>query len=433
MSELYLGIDAGTTGIRTAVIDAVHKVVAEAAAPLPAPTKHLGQPAQDPLLWWKALQQCLRSQNEALEETGRQMEQIAALAVDGTSGTLLLADRNLKPLMPALMYNSGGFNEQAARIAAVAPADATANSPSSALARLLFMLEQPEAKGAHFALHQADWLAAKLMGRGGFSDETNVLKLGFDITARRWPQWLEQLELRTKLLPRVRPVGTVFAAVDAQIATQFGFDPQVAVIAGATDSNAAFIAAGAGRPGDAVTSLGTTLAVKLVSEQPVVDPARGIYSHRIGNMWLAGGASNTGGGALRKFFNAERMRELEPQLDPITPTGLDYYPLPEPGERFPIADAQLMPRCEPQPASAALFFQGLLEGIANIEKHGYECLAELGAPQLRSVVTVGGGARNAPWMEIRARILECNVTAGTADAAVGAARIASGNFLGSID
>jgi len=52
-------------------------------------------------------------------------------------------------------------------------------------------------------------------------------------------------------------------------------------------------------------------------------------------MWLAGGASNSGGAALLAHFTPDRMAELSPRIDPETDTGLDYYPLPAPGERFP--------------------------------------------------------------------------------------------------
>ena len=41
-----------------------------------------------------------------------------------------------------------------------------------------------------------------------------------------------------------------------------------------------------------MSSLGSTLAVKLLSATPCDDAARGIYSHRLGALWLVGGASN---------------------------------------------------------------------------------------------------------------------------------------------
>ena len=103
------------------------------------------------------------------------------------------------------------------------------------------------------------------------------------------------------------------------------------------------------QPGDGVTSLGTTLTLKLLSDKPVFAPDFGIYSHRIGEQWLAGGASNTGGAAIGKFFTAEDIARLTPLLDPDHPTGLDYYPLPRPGERFPVNDPNFQPRLEPRP------------------------------------------------------------------------------------
>src|SRR5262249_56029050 len=120
---------------------------------------------------------------------------------------------------------------------------------------------------------------------------------------------------------------------------------------------------------------------------------------------LAGGASNSGGGALLAHFTAADMERLTPQLRPEVPTGLDYYPLPKIGERFPIADSTLAPRITPRPAEDHLFFQALLEGIASIEALAYQHLARLGAPLLRRVISIGGGAKNEAWAEIRRRAL----------------------------
>ena len=72
------------------------------------------------------------------------------------------------------------------------------------------------------------------------------------------------------------------------------------VVGGTTDSIAAFLAAGARETGDAVTSLGSTLAIKLLSDTFADDAARGVYSHRLGDRWLVGGASNAGCAVLRE-------------------------------------------------------------------------------------------------------------------------------------
>ena len=54
------------------------------------------------------------------------------------------------------------------------------------------------------------------------------------------------------------------------------------------DSTSAFIAAGVQGPGEAVTSLGSTLAPKLLSQTRVDNATYGVYSQRIGDSWLVG-------------------------------------------------------------------------------------------------------------------------------------------------
>ncbi len=65
-------------------------------------------------------------------------------------------------------------------------------------------------------------------------------------------------------------------------------------------------------------------------------------------------------------------------MKPDQPTGLDYYPLLQPGERFPVNDPNYPPRLLPRANNRLEFFQGILEGIAHIEKQGYELLAAAG-------------------------------------------------------
>lgn len=77
-----------------------------------------------------------------------------------------------------------------------------------------------------------------------------------------------------------------------------------------------------------------------------------------GNSWLVGGASNTGGAVLRQYFTSEQLQQLSAKIDPSQPSGLHYYPLTKPGERFPVNDPQLQPQLAPRPADDAQFLQG---------------------------------------------------------------------------
>jgi hypothetical protein len=306
------------------------------------------------------------------------------------------------------------------------------HSPSSGLAKALWLLAARPTGGRHL-LHQADWILGRLTARFGTSDENNALKLGYDPIARRWPEWLARTGLPEALLPEVRPIGVAVGALAPAAAADLGLPPATLAVTGTTDSTAGAIAAGVAETGDGVTTLGSTLVVKVLSQRPVFAPAYGVYSHRLGDRWLVGGASNSGGAVLRRFFDDTELAVLSTRIDPAAASGLDYYPLLRPGERFPVADPGLAPRLEPVPADRAAFLHGLLEGIARIEALGYRRLAALGAPYPARVLTTGGGADNPVWTAIRARLLGVPVMpAAERDAARGAALLARDGYRAAV-
>jgi sugar (pentulose or hexulose) kinase len=111
-------------------------------------------------------------------------------------------------------------------------------------------------------------------------------------------------------------------------------------------------------------------------------------------------------------------------IDPAQKLGLDFYPLLRPGERFPINDPHYAPRLTPRPADDVLFFHAILEGMTEIERLGYQRLHELGSPALKSLRTVGGGARNPAWSKMRALAMSVEmIAAKSTEAAVGTAAL----------
>lgn len=417
--SLSLGIDIGTSGIRTAVVDEADAVISVARA------DHLPQDANriNAELWWKAVQTCIRRQIAGLEETGRSGRDISRIAIDGTSGTMVLTDADLRPVTRALMYNSKGFETEAERIAQHAPQTHITQGSGSALARAMRLVSEDRDDASCYLLHQADYVAAKLMGRGGLSDHNNALKTGFDPETERWPGWVDQV-IDPDLLPKVHAVGTPLATLAPQAASGLGLSPTTTVCAGTTDSIAAFLACAPIKPGAAVTSLGSTLAIKVLGHKRIDAPEIGLYSHRLGDVWLAGGASNTGGAVLADFFTPDEIEQLSAEIDPNTSTGLDYYPLAQPGERFPINDPNLQPRLTPRPDSDALFLQGMLEGIARVEAQCYREIAARGGDYPKVLYSAGGGAKNPTFQAIRRNALGLKLSsAHQQEAAVGAARL----------
>jgi sugar (pentulose or hexulose) kinase len=406
-----IGIDVGTSGVRAAALAEDGATVGSAAVAMAA----FGD-ATSPATWWDCVRACISELASSCD-----LAHVRALAVDGTSGTMLAADRFGAPIGPARMYDEPCTDEAVIRaIAEQAPADSAARGATSALARVLMMQDRPNVR---HLLHQADWISGKLSGRFDRSDWNNALKTGYDPVAARWPDWIERTGADVAKLPVVLEPGAHIGQVGAE-AVGLGIPESAIVHAGTTDGCASFLATGASEAGDGVTALGSTLVVKLLCDHPIFAPEFGIYSHRIGPTWLAGGASNTGGKVIEQFFPRARLAELSASLNPERPTGLNYYPLPKPGERFPINDPKLPPRLEPRPEDDTTFLQAILEGVAEVEALAYRRLAELGAPPLRSIRTVGGGAANSAWTKIRERKLGAPFKhAASQDACAGVARL----------
>jgi D-ribulokinase len=399
---LFLGIDFGTSGVRGNIINENSEELATAAIPLsPAPVENGRCEETIPERWREALSELLQQISQQID-----IRMIKAIAIDGTSSTILLCDQHGEALSPALMYNDSRAREQAARIARIAPENSGAHGASSSLAKLMYLLEaflpetHPDIPAAH-ACHQADWLQGWLSGHYDIADENNCLKLGYDSVQQCWPEWMADCGIGKELLPRVVAPGTITGCVLPERAQQFGLSEDCLVISGTTDSIAALIATGAKQIGDAVTALGSTLVLKLISDTPVFSATHGIYSHKLGEHWLVGGASNSGGAVLRKYFSQQQLDTMTPQLHPDHATGLHYYPLVSAGERFPHNDPDKAPILEPRPDDDLDFFQAILEGIADIEAEGYAKLQQLGASKAKQVYTTGGGSVSQPWSTIR--------------------------------
>ena len=412
MPDLFLGLDIGTSGARAVVIDSDGDQLSESRS---AMSEH-GVNLRSPDVWWAAAHKALHG---ALAQVD--VGAVRGLAVDGTSGTILRLDKDGAPVGDGLMYNDACADPDIlAAIADAAPKSSPTCGANSALARAI----QLAAIGEGPVVHQADWIAARLSGCV-VSDENNALKTGFDLAERCWPEWIAATGFDSTRLPPVLEPGTAVGRLSEEATQEFGLSLESVVVAGTTDGCASFVATGADQPGDGVTALGTTLTIKLLSNKEISAPEFGIYSHRILGHWLAGGASNTGGAALLEFFDAETLAKLSAHMDIENESPFDYYPLVRPGERFPIADPDLPPRLDPRPEDDVAFLKGLLDGIARVEALAYDRLAELGAPPLRTVRSVGGGAINAAWTGLRKRRLGVPMPhAASTEAAYGSALLA---------
>jgi len=421
-NNAYIGIDLGTSGCRAIAIDQQQNIIASCQNTLAPPQNSSPVSQQDPGYHWQIVKHVL---TQLIPKC--QHYEIKSIAVDATSGSILLVDHRGHPLTPILMYNDVKAIAQSQHIANIAPAESAAHGVSSGLSKLLYLQDHHEIPSSSHLLHQADWINFKLGAPLGISDENNCLKTGYDPINHCWPQWIAQLT-DLSLLPTVVSPGTITGQLSEKLCSRFHLTSPPNIVAGTTDSIAALIASGAKDSGDAVTSLGSTLVIKLISDTPLFIPKQGVYSHRLADKWLIGGASNTGGAVLKHYFDNTQLQQLSKQIS-LDSTPPDYYPLLSAGERFPINDPLLQPRLSPRPESNELFLHGMLEGMAKIEKQAYQALQDAGATPLTSIRTVGGGGMNTIWQAIRQQHIAVPfIKPEHTEAAYGAALLAKGHI-----
>ena len=419
---MFLGIDFGTSGVRASIINSEKKEIYNAQVPIPIALEKNNIICQDPTIWWEAFIKLCNNLKENFD-----INKISKISINGTSGTVLLSDNEGVPLSYAIMYNDTSAIDESKLVEKVSDNHPIVSSSSNALVRALKIIKDKK-KGikSYKILHQADWIAGKIINEFNYSDDNNSLKLGYDCLNTKWPDWISNLPINITAFPKILPPGTALNVVQNSELLNLGFSNKAEVIAGTTDSIAAFLATGANEIGQAVTSIGSSLVVKYISEKPIFNKEYGIYSHKLGDKWLAGGASNVGGIILKHLFK-DKINLLSESLNPSNLTGLNYYPLMKSGERFPYNDPNKKAILEPRPESEIVFFQAVLEGISNVEKLCYERLKEIGGGYPREIFTVGGGANNINWNKIRSKILNVKLANPlSTQASFGSALIAGG-------
>jgi sugar (pentulose or hexulose) kinase len=410
MSDLVAGIDVATREARVVVANARGQIVSSGALEL-APVRRpaAGHSEQDAASWWPAVAGALR---QAIAPIGAATRRIAAVTVTATSGTVVLVDRNGRPAGPALLYDDRRAVAQAQRAQALGrerwEACALRIGASFALAKLAWLAETGALARADGAWGPADVVVARLTGAPPATDWSHALKTGWDAVREEWPaDVLDGLGISKRLLPPVMAPGALAGCVGAVAAAETGLPRGCEVRLGMTDGCTAQIACGAVQPGRFVGTLGTTLVVKGASAAPVRDPTGAIYNHRLASgAWLPGGASNTGGEALRARFPQGDLRALDAAAARHGPAAAVMYPLVGVGERFPFVDAQATGFVLGEPAGDVETYRAALEGVAFVERLAYERLAALGAAPEGAVAAAGRASASAVWNRIRATVLE---------------------------
>ena len=114
----FCGIDVGTQGVRAMIVATDGALLGQGSSPLTSHRDGAGRHEQSPDSWWTALVGAVRAAVAGLPDDVH----VTALALDATSGTVLVEDAGGAPVGPALMYDDARAGDQAQRAQSVGAA-----------------------------------------------------------------------------------------------------------------------------------------------------------------------------------------------------------------------------------------------------------------------------------------------------------------------
>jgi gluconokinase len=314
-ANVVLGVDIGTTSAKAVAFAADGRELGRGEAGYPLLEPEHGQAVQEPAVVVDATLASIRAATSAAREQGAQ---IAALSFSGAMHSLVGLDAQGRALTPLVTWGDMRATEQAERLRAEHPElhdrTGTPLHPMSPLPKLVWFAEhEPETFSAvRRWAGIKELVVARLTGTWAVDHSVasatgllNLRELDWDGEA------LAIAGIDAEALSPLVPT-THRLELEAAPAADLGLEGDMALIVGAADGPLANLGVGAVHHGVAACSIGTSGALRLMVERPVVDPQRRVFCYALlPGHWIVGGAINNGGAVLRWAGEA-----LAPDLGP---------------------------------------------------------------------------------------------------------------------
>jgi len=430
---MYLGIDIGTSSVKTVLFDRDQRLIAQASQPLTVQRPHAGWSEQEPDAWWRAV--------EASIDAVARDHALADLRGIGLSGQMhgaVCLDHDDRVLRPAILWNDGRAMAECAELEAAFPGSrAVAGNiamPGFTAPKLLWLRKhEPKLfERIDAVLLPKDYIRFRLTGHhvSEMSDASGTLWL--DVGARDWSDdLLEATGLTRAHMPRLvegsAPSGDLLPA----LAERWGVRGTAVVAGGAGDNAAAACGVGVVTPGTAFVSLGTSgvLFVSNAAFSPNTAGAVHAFCHAIPGTWHQMGVILSASDSLEWLSRiaGRKPADLADEVRPQAPSPVTFLPYLS-GERTPLNDASARGAFTGLAQATGLpdLAQAVMEGVAYAFADCQRVLADAGT-DFAAALAVGGGARSETWLRIIASVLDrpLQIAADSeVGAALGAARLA---------
>lgn len=416
----FLTADGGTESLRARVYDLEGKCLGSKAVPYATQFSAGARAEQNPEDWWTALVDASRG---AIEASGVDPADIAAMAYATTSCTVVALDRDGNALRPALLWMDVRAHAEADAVLATGDVALQINGGGTGPVSAEWMIpkalwlkrNEPDIyAAAHTICEYQDFITLRLTGERAAS--LNNLGLRWHHRNRNGG-WASSLlaklgmaELEGKWPDRILAPGEVIGTLTSQAARALGLRQTVKVVQGGADALIGMIGLGVSQPGQLAMITGSSHLQFGVTRAPLHAPGVwGAYADIVyPNRWIVeGGQTSTGSivNWLKRFcggsFDFAEMNAKAAALSPGA-DGLivqDHFQ----GNRTPYTDPMsrgaiigLTLAHEPHHV-----FRAIMEGIGFGTRSILEAFNAAGYSSTE--MTIGGGASASPlWLQIHA-------------------------------
>ena len=427
-----LGIDIGGTGCKCVAFAHDGKLLARSYTEynLPSGTTTLPpQTLKESVLF--VLSECLKSINP---------KEVGAITVASFGESFVALSENGEPIGDILLYFGNYDTTSFTRIVDKIGKDTFVKiakilpDPSFSLANMLYTKEMADKPVWKF-LFVASYITYILSGKTTTDISLACRSLLFDVEKRAWSEeLLQKTGISIDELPDVVQTGSIVGNILPELATQLGLSADTAIVIGGHDQIVNALGAGVLNPGDAVDTSGTceciTPLFSKLPENPDFHNNHFACVPYLGTKDYVTYAYNISAGSVVRWFRdcfhdalCEQAKQAGKQmyayLDdicPDTPSDLMVLPFLQGMGGTPEVDPSATGLIAGLTTGTRLpdLYRAVLEGITFEMRYNQEKLGDDGITFNR-LFACGGGAKSAPWLQIKADILGCEIIPVSAD------------------
>lgn len=440
-----MGIDLGTSSVKAGIMDLDGKIVGMGQEGYDVQTPCPGYAEQDIELLWEATARTIK---QAVANGNINPSDIKSIGLSGQMHGLVLLDRHMKPVRPAIIWADQRTKQQIDNIYSVVGMDefrkTTLNSLSTGffICSLMWIRDnEPENYNKTYkAVLPKDYIRYKLCGELATDVTDASSTLAFDIAKRSWAfEIIEKIGISTSLFPKYGEAYQIAGEIIKECAEKTGLSYKTPVVYGGGDSLMHSVGNGIIKPGVVSANIGTAGQLSSAVNSSVFDKQfrTNTFCHVRDDLWIIFGGHLNGGIVLKwlrdNYFPHLSYREFDVVAEEI-PAGSEgalFLPYLS-GERTPYQD----------PNAKGIFFgmtlrhsykhmiRAVMEGVILSMRLSLEIFKELSIP-IERVIASGGGAKSSIWLQMQADIFNTDIctVSGKEEACTGAA-IAAGVGVG---